>query len=732
MLEKLTKAKKLEKAKELFVDAVSKDLDWQREAREDFLFRDGIQWSDEEVEILKSELRPVLTFNLTKSSVDLIMGMSEDNKVVYRATPVDPDDGFLAEVLNDCAEWSRDSEDFGDEEDAALESSAICGRGFVAIDFVPDPNRFGEIVMQEVVIPVHEVHLDPASRRNDMSDAGYICWDRWLSREDFLIRYPKMKEKDVEELLAQVTTFGTDGGPEARQAVESDPYVGEEDTSDYSKSMDYTFYDQGKNQIRVVHMEHWETFERIFMYDPQAGKFTEVDPKDKKATAQAVEEATGQKAVIETLRDKRVRWLQFTGNEILYDDVSPLPYPGFSICNMFAFSDISKRSANHFGIVRLMKDPQREINKRWSQTLNMLNNQVQPGVYAETDTFVDNRQAEQSMKEAGGITYVNSGAISGGRLKERTVPAFPSAPMQMEQYSQDIMKKITGINPDLLGQDRGRQEPGVVVRMRQQQGITLLKPLFRNFNKMKKQLFKRQLAIIMQYMPDEQIMRILGNNERYQIDPQTGNIVDQQSGLQANIRDVRNLEYNIGAEEAPGNMTKRMMELQAFMEMQQGGMPVPPQLIIEKMDIAESDKRMWLKYIEDQNAAQSEQQAKMMQAEMEIKQKELSTEEQKVMNDFIIGIAKINQMTEKDRLKMQQSVAQMGLTEKRDMLGYIQGLAQIAQQATGQSNQMVHEQIMNDQKIQSDQEMQGQQMMQQMMQMAQQRKQGGAQQGGQR
>lgn len=685
MLEKLTKAKKLEKAKELFTDAVNSDTHWQTLARDDFNFRDGEQWTQEERQIMWEEMRPVLTFNLTKSSIDLIMGMSEENKMVHRATPVDPTDAFLAEVLNDVIEWTRDNEEFADEEDAALESAAICGRGYIGIDFVPDPDRFGEITMQEIVIPVREVHFDPAARRPDISDAGYICWDRWLTKEDFKMKYPKLSKKKMDEITEASDSLGVPSGTPLDPYSMVDPDIEfASDDSDYDRRLDFRFFDKNRNMVRVVHMEYWEVYQRYFMWNPETNKFEELPADAKlKVVKDAFKEEFGMEATIEALTDKRVRWLQFTGEEVLYDEVSPLPYRGFSIVPMFAFKDVSMRTPDHFGIVRLMKDPQREINKRWSQSLNMLNQQVQPGVYAETDAFVDDRQAEQSMKEAGAITWTNAGALTAGRIKERTVPDFPSAPMQMEQFSQDIMKKITGINPDLLGQDRGRQEPGVVVRLRQQQGMTLLKPLFRSFNRMKKQLFKRQLAIIMEYMPDEQFLRILGQSDRYVID-ENGNIADQQTGQVAEIRDVRNLEYNISGEEAPGNMSKRMMELQTMMEMQAAGMPVPPELIIEKMDVSATDKASWLQFIQQSNEQASAQQEEMVQKETAFKEKELSLQEQKIINDFILGMAKINQMADKDAKKMQQSVMSMSLQEQRDFLTYVQQMASVAQQAQGE------------------------------------------------
>lgn len=687
MFEKLNKKLKLKKAKKLFMDAVDRDGKWQQDAREDFKFRDGDQWSEEEKQILNEELRPILTFNLTKSSVDLIMGMNEDNKVIHRASPFEPTDSFLCEVLNDLSKYFQESNDFAVEEDGALESAAICGRGFVGIDFAPDPKKFGEISITEIDIPVHEVHFDPAARRPSLEDSSYIVWDRWMTREDFKIRYPKISENKIEQLINTKDSVGIMTDPLSDDGIP----VSDSESVDYEREMDtdINFFDRHKNMVRVVHMEYWEYYQRHYVFNPEVGGFVEVPIRPGAEEKARFLAEFGEELTCETMYDKRVKWLQYTGEDILYDDVAPLAFPGFSIVPVIAYRDVSKRTVNHFGIVRLMKDPQREINKRWSQALNMLNQQVQPGVYAETDAFVDEQQAIQSMKVAGDITWVNSGALTGGKLKERTVPTFPNAPMQMEQFSQDIMKKITGINPDLLGQDRGRQEPGVVVRLRQQQGMTLLKPLFRNFNAMKKELFKRQLSIIMNYMPDDQILRVLGSNDQYKVDeggmvidvsseivnPETGEVEGYE--LVANIRDVRNLEYNVAAEEAPGNMTKRMLELQGLMEMSKL-LPVPPEQLIEKLDIGATDKRKWLKYINDQQQASQEKEEEVLAKEIEFRETELGQKDKEIQLDFLVDMAKIKQMAEKDEKAMVTKMEQMSSTERMDIVKFAAQMLQIS------------------------------------------------------
>ena len=679
MLDKLNKSKKLDKAKTLFLDSVQSDSTWQREALEDFNFRDGNQWTDQEKQILEEEMRPHLVFNLTKSSIDLIMGMNEDNRLKYRCAPVDPTDAFLCEVMNDIADWLYEANDFEEEEDAALESAAICGRGYVAIDFVPDPDKFGDVKMTMVDIPVHEVHSDPATRRPNWEDASYVCWDRWLSKEDFKMKFPKFPERKIDDLIEEGRSSGFFTGMGMPSDIWEETVGTESDEmNEYSQPLDLNFYDRAKNMVRVVHMEYWQTYKRYFGYNPETGEWTEFDGKDLKELKAAHLEQFGEDLVFETLTDKKVKWLQFIGDEILFDDDSPLPYKGFSICPMFAYKDASRRSNNHYGLVRLMKDPQKEINKRWSQALNMLNQQVQPGVWAETGAFVDARQAEMSMKEAGAITWVNSGALAGGQIKERTVPTFPNAPMQMEQFSQDIMKKITGINPDLLGQDRGRQEPGVVIRLRQQQGITLLKPLFKALNRMKKDLFKRMLAIVMEYMPTTQLLRILGQGDRYQVDRESGVIIDTQSGQQADIRDIRNVEYNLKAEESPGNMTKRMLELSAFMEMMQAGMPVDPRIIVEKTDLPASDKARWLEYIDSQEKGAQQAQQEQAAQEAEFRDREIAVDEQANLMDFITDMAKLTQAREKETIRSANNQAQMALQEQDSVRNLMSNLMAVA------------------------------------------------------
>lgn len=647
MLEKIQKGKLLERVKKLFDDALSNDSNWQVSAKESFEFRDGHgQWNKLERDILEEERRPALTLNVIKAHVDLIMGLNEDIKKRFVCTPVSPEDSFLCEIINNVIYWLYQRYDWESEEDNAYESALISGRGWVAIDFDIDERKLDEIKITQSSIPIHEVRFDPASRKRDLSDASYIVWDRWLSLEDFAVKYPNQYQR-VEQAF--------DDGVWPRMDYDLSEESGNlgndiNDESDYSDELDIGYFDSKKRQIRVCHMEYWKYVKKYFYWDLEKKKWLDGGYDLNELKMMFEQTYPGKELAYETSMQKEVWWLQFHGHDILIHAKSPLEYPGFSIVSCFLYQDVSRRSQRHFGIVELMKDAQKEINKRSSQVLNLLNQQVQPGLYAETQAFINADQAEQSLKEAGSITWLKDGAISQNRFQERGIPQFQSAVLQMGEYSREMIRHITGINPDLLGMNDKRKEAGIVVQLRQQQGMAILKPVFKAYSEMKRQLFERQVRIIMSHMPAHQIKKILGEGDRYKI---KGDVIieDTATGLSCNLRDIANAAYDVDAEPENNSMTANALEMSTLLEMQQQGIPVDPKVVISKTNLPVTEKVQWLKYIEEQQNAASEQAQSEIQMQQEIEMKKHEREMFKLETDRRISIAKVKLQEEKDHLK---------------------------------------------------------------------------------
>ena len=666
MLEKLSSNMQalLKNVKERFDDAVSVDRNWQDTARESFEFRDNKQWSKEEEDQLDDENRPHLTFNITKAHIDLIMGLNEDQRKRYVCTPVNDEDAFLCEVLNTVIYWLYEQKDWEDEEDVSFHSSVICGRGWTSIDFDIDPNKHNQISIDENNVPIHEIRRDPSSRKTDLSDASYLIWDKWLSCEDFIIKYPKLKNK-VQE------AFATGSWPENEVieglSFDSSSLVHNDlnDTSDYSDSLDIGYYDTRKRQLRVAHMEYWKNVDRYWVRDPKSKQWSMVENDWATFKKEYVKMFPGTKMIFEKRITKEVWWIQFSGDEVLYHGKSPMAYPGFSVVPCFLYSDVSRRSSIHYGIVELMKDAQREVNKRWSQTLNLLNQQVQPGIFAEIKAFVNQDQAEQSIKEAGSITWLQDGALAQKRFQERTVPSFPTATMQMEEFAQNIVKRIIGINPDLMGQNDKRQEAGIVVQLRQQQSMTILKPVFKAYDKMRQELFKRQVSIVTQHMPMSQIAKIMGQSERYEFDP-AGNITDKKTELTCNVKQFRNLEYDVDGEPTQASLTQNMMELATYTEMMKNGFPVDPLVIISKTNLPATEKLGWIEYVKNQQQSEGQSSAQQFDLEKQKLDQLHEREMAKIDLERMVADSKITNQREKDFLKASTDQAKLDYTQERD------------------------------------------------------------------
>jgi hypothetical protein len=639
--DKLKPGEKLAKARADLELSVGADEAFQKAAQEDFAFHAGHQYTREEISKLEKQGRPVLVFNLCRSAVDLVTGVYDQNRVDAKAQPTETSDAFLADLLNTLRDKCRQIENAEAQEDEALEDMTICGRGFTAVDFYPDAKHPGEIRIPVYEIPTHEIRLDPAGREDDLSDHRFIFWDKWLSINDFAIQYPH-KVKEIEKIfsdpgnLGDLATLSTDPGD-----------VWSVDTSsDYTASLEGSFYDVEKGLVRVIHMEYWANYTRYYGIHPKTGKLEEFEKKNLKILKQMIPGFEFQAA-----QDRKVRWFQFTGRTVLFDEDSPIPFEGFSICPCFCYKDKSGKLITHFGVVRGMKDPQREVNKRWSQMLNLLMAQTQGGRFAEIDAPLDKVQWEESINETGETTWLNPDALGKGKIQEKPLPQLPVAAMQIQDAAQEMLKKISGINPDLLGMDRGRQEPGVVVKLRQQQGLTLLSKLFKAYKMMKKGVAERMHSIICAYMPESQMQRILGTG-RYVF--QGDMIIDQEKGLQAPIRALRDLKYNIEIEESAANMSRTMAQLAIFMDMMAKGFPTDPNVVIDRLDLPETDKIEWKQYIQQSQ----ESQAQAAQAEQEMKAQELQLKAQEMQ-----GRMQESQM--KAQMDMEAGQAKLGVEQAR-------------------------------------------------------------------
>ena len=668
---KLSQEDKLVAMKEMRDQDWFANLEWLEAAELAHKFKNGDQWSDSEKLKLQMQGREPLVWNYIHPAVELASGILSQNPVRIYPYPVEKNDDFLCEILEDIITYVDSNQVDADTEQTDLfENGIITGVGDVVVDVGPNPENPEEIELYERSLEAYEVLVDAMSRKADLSDARRISYEKWVTAEDFKIRYPK-HVKDMEEIF-------TTGASGIGNAIDNDSTY---TTSEYTDVNLFEHYDSQNKRVMVTHFEIKEAYKRYYFVDNNG--------QSKEITKEEATLAKDLPGKLVEVYDTKVYWVHYLYDRILWEGDSPVYKKNFSLCRMYAYMDKSSRKHRPYGLIKHLIDPQKECNRRWMHTLKLLSKQG-VGIMAEVDAFLDVDQAQDTWSDPDAITFTTQGGLN--KVQEKGVPKFPDAPMRLEEMNKNAMTFISGINPDLMGTAQQRREPGINLKLRQRQGLTMLSKLFENHKKALKEIYKRKVEIITRFMPDAQIRRILGETENYTF--QDGMIIDQKRGLIAPIRKVRDLGYNIRMEDAPGGVNKLVAELSIFMEMMEKGFPVDPNTVIDKLELSPIEKANWKAFIGMKQKSGEEAQ----KVDMMLKQGKLKLDNKKIDSTNAIEAkklqllgdtqykdldvktsieeGKLQQKDKSDKMDFALRVAQMKADEKKDLVEILKFVSQ--------------------------------------------------------
>ena len=602
MLEGADSAAKLVQARKLYESTLDyyEANRWFDEADADERYRHGHQWSEEDISYLRKQLRPALTFNLIAPKVLHMVGAIEDNMQQPVVTGRGDRGRFLADLLNTLDDRLCE-ETNADEVDAEVfDRGATTGLGSAAIDAMPHPEDLSRVKVTFDALRPYEVLWDPSAERRDRSDGRFLFWHKWLSRSEFKIEYPEKADR-IEQIFR-------DRDLTPSPAVWAAPSVSERRPTGYQAKRELLYYNRHKDQVRVIRLEYRRPERARFAFDPATKQSREVTPDVERAMR-----AVDPSMEFTSVWRESWGWFEFIGDEVLYDDETPLPIDGFSVSSFVCHADHRNLP---YGMVRFLRDPQSEVNKRFSQMLHMLVQQGGPGVYAEPKAFVDDRQAERAMKMAGAIVHLQANGLQ--RIKERPAPAFPDAPAQIHQHAIRLIDMISGVWQDELMEPRGIPEAAATAHLKHRQSLLSMRPIMRGFTAYQRQTFGKRLQLIVRVLPDEQISEMLGDSERYAVRGRV--VVDLKAQRQAPIEAVRGVRHSIEVKPAEENNVERLLNLNMLMQISTLGMPVDPEVLIEQLPLSTDDRQRLVDYVRSSMMSQ----AKSAQAQIQSSQRELA------------------------------------------------------------------------------------------------------------
>ena len=593
----------LAKFRRWFQAATEHSREWQTEAKEDYNFVCGKQWSEEELKTFEKQKRPALVINRIAPLINIVTGYQKLNRYDIDFLGRTSDDVELAQVRKGVTKYILDRCEFENIESQTFTDMSIGGIGVFGVKYSFDHEANDGEAKIEHVDPF-SMYVDPEAHELDYSDAKYIFRARWIDKDELKNIYSD-KADIIEETFSLY-----DRAEEDNQEV---------------KYIDPEWYNSELRKIRVV--ECWyKVNEKRQMAYLNNGQALPID--DKSILQQLVMQGliTDQNQIRE-IPVTKVRCCTFFDRTLLEDIDSPyqhgeFPYV-FCIFKYYGVGDIPA------GFVRALKDPQRELNKRRIQELHLLNSSGNGGSFMEEDAMSPEQEAEYELmgNVPGHVQKVRAGALQQNKIRERQPVNPPTAIINAEQQATNDLTTISGINEQLLGTNIPNSASGRAIELRQKQAVAHLAVCFDALRRAKKRIAyllwgkQGKAGIVPQFYTAEKTYRIEGvngqewitvNQQIVQQDPTAGIIVKT-------LNDLSIGDFDIVVADVESSTTQRQAQLWSLID-GVSKLGIPSDLIFDTIiDLSDLPKKNEIiqKYQQrlEQQQMQQQQQA---QAQMEI------------------------------------------------------------------------------------------------------------------
>lgn len=448
--------------------------DWRKEAKETYDFYAGRQWDKVDEDALKEANRQPITINRTATIIDAVSGAEIMGRQEAAYFPREVGDSGANEVLTKGAEWVRDLTDADYEESEAVRDAFTCGMGWTEtrMDYEEDPE--GQILVERVD-PL-EMAADPAHRKPGCLDARYLRRKKPMAKEDFERLFPG---KAATQSADEAHTRSID----RRRRYED----GDVETPD-------------EDEVAVCEWQWFEPYAVALISHPETGEVVPVEAEEADAL-----EAGGVKVVRLT---QRRYWRAYTSGEQILR-VEELPDGEFTYKAITGKRDRNKRT--WFGLMRLMKDPQRFANSFFTQILHIIQTTTKGGIIAEDGAVEDIRKFEQSIAKTDVVTWVPQGVLSQGAIQPKPATPYPQGLDRLMEFAIAGIRDATGVNQELLGMVE-REQAGVLEDQRKKAAYGILAPFFDSLRRYRRAQGRHLLKLMQKYLPDGTLVRIVGSD----------------------------------------------------------------------------------------------------------------------------------------------------------------------------------------------------------------------------
>lgn len=445
------------------------------EAYKDLSYYLGNQWSLEELSYLNNQRRSSFTYNKIRRLINLVQGYQRKNRLATVVRPIENSSDETAEQLSDAMQYVMQYADGYEAISDAFKGALTTGMSFLSpwIDYRSDPVS-GDIRFHKD--DWNAVIMDPFFTKKDLSDCSFVARRKFLSRTE------------VASLL-----------PNKVDVINALPWGSRDDKFTY---MPYAR--QWGMQKLLNYTEYWRTRweTKDVLVDMVTGETREWDGDKKRL--KLFRETFPQ---IEVMRKpvKSVELGIIVEGELLYYGKDPF---GLNDYPFVPFLAIFEPSYDLYtwkiqSLVRIVRDPQTELNKRRSKMVDIIDNQLNSGWIAKTNSVSNPTSLYKTGQ--GQVVFLKPEAQMTD-IQRLEAPNIPPSLFQLEaEFEKDIME-IAGVNSELFGMAENDkiETAGVLSKMRQSAGLVNLQDLFDGLRESQKLLGRKVLKLMqLNYTPEK-------------------------------------------------------------------------------------------------------------------------------------------------------------------------------------------------------------------------------------
>jgi len=462
----------------------------QAESLTDIQYYLGKQYTPQELHYLSLNEREAITNNKIRRAVNLVTGEQRLNRLASAVMAVNEFDPLELETADQISEavhfvlmkrggYFHISDCFHGSMISAINFSEMY------FDYSED---FDDGDIRFLRIPHNAIMWDPYFQNFDLSDCNYLMRRKYISHVTAMGLLPD-RAKEIRKLK-----------PEKRDG----------------KFPDIPFENNANGQPLLAYDEFWERDTKAIyhlVHMETNVRFPFKDKTPKKAAKAALDQLNAQAGrevwKLVTKQKPTVNLYVIIEGEVFYSGGEPNGIDDYPFTPFIAYHtpEYCEYDLNMQSFIRAARDPQKELNKRISKALDMMDTRLYGGHYVKLSKLADQDDIYHSGNH--GNIGLTDDAVIGQDIAPIQLPDVPASVFQMQNVFDENIMDVLNLNDAAFGTPQKGDQSGYAQMLQQSSAMMGLQPLYDNLNKSQQMITCKLIRMIQQWS-DEKIQRITG------------------------------------------------------------------------------------------------------------------------------------------------------------------------------------------------------------------------------